>query len=108
MGTKRKTMKCECGGTFSEKVKEIQGVTCTVMVCGACDEIVFTLGQSKEFHKMKAIQDDLSKENKTIGRVGNSMGITLPIKLKELGFEIGKHFDIRLVDSNKLLIELRP
>jgi len=43
MGTKRKTMKCGCGGKFEEKTQEIQGIKCAVMVCGACQEIIFTL-----------------------------------------------------------------
>lgn len=106
MGTKRKIMKCGCGGAFKEKCKEIQGIKCDVMVCDSCDDIVFTIDQSKKYHKMRLIQDELSKELKKISKVGNSMGITLPAKLKELGFDIGKILDIRLIDANKLMIEL--
>lgn len=106
MGAKRKVMKCGCGGSFEEKVQEIQGIKCNVMVCGSCREIVFTIEQSKIFHKMKQIQDELAKENKKISRVGNSMGITLPAKLKELGYDIGKSLDIRILDSKHLVIEL--
>lgn len=99
-------MKCGCGGNFEEKTQEIQGIKCNVMVCGSCNEIIFTLEQSKIFHKMKQIQDELAKENKKIGKVGNSMGITLPAKLKELGYDIGKSLDIRILDSKHLIIEL--
>lgn len=45
-------MKCNCGGTFKEK---IQGMQSPVMVCDSCGEIVFNLKQSKSFHKLKPI-----------------------------------------------------
>ena len=108
MGSKRKSMKCECGGLFQEELKEIQGIYSEVMVCSSCDEIIFTLEQSRKFHKLKSIQEALVKEARKIGKVGNSMGITLPVKLKELGFDVGEAFDLKLIDANKLLIELRP
>jgi hypothetical protein len=106
MGTKRKTMKCGCGGKFEEKTQEIKGIKCSVMACGSCQEIIFTLEQSKAYHKLRQIQDELSKETKKISKVGNSMGITLPIKLKELGFDIGKSLDMRILDSRHIIIEL--
>ena len=35
------------------------------------------------------------------------MGIMLPVKLKELGFEIGKVFDLKVLDDKEILIKLR-
>ena len=76
------------------------------MACGSCQEIIFTIEQSKAYHKLRQIQDELSKETKKISKIGNSMGITLPIKLKELGFDIGKSLDMRILDSRHIIIEL--
>lgn len=106
MGTKRKVMKCSCGGTYEEKIQELQGISCNVLMCNSCNEIVLTLEQSRTYNQLKQIQIELAKEMKKISKIGNSMGITLPAKLKELGFEIGKSLDIRLVDSKHIVIEL--
>lgn len=52
-----KVIKCVCGGTFKEKCEEIHGIKCDVMVCSSCNEIVFTIEQSKKIHKKTLIQD---------------------------------------------------
>lgn len=108
MGAKGKNLICECGGRYSEQSRDLQGITCPVMVCGQCDEIMFSMEQSRLYHKLRSIQDELSREHRKISRVGNSMGITLPVKLKELGFEIGRNFNFRILDDHRVMIELQP
>jgi len=108
MGTKRKVIKCECGGQFVEQCKEIEGITSPVMVCDQCEEMMFSLEQSKLYHKLRSIQILLKNDERKISKIGNSMGITLPVKLKELGFNVGKNFNLQILDENKIIIELRP
>ena len=108
MGTKRKVINCECGGQFVEQCKEIEGITSPVMVCNQCEDMMFSLEQSKLYHKLRNIQSFLTNENRKIGKIGNSMGITLPVKLKELGFNVGKNFNLQILDENRIMIELQP
>lgn len=53
-------MKCRCGGMYEEKDREIQGVRCNAMVCTSCEDIVFTVEQSKGYHKSRRSQHELS------------------------------------------------
>jgi hypothetical protein len=52
-----KVIKCVCGGPFKEKCEEIHGIKCDVMVCSSCKEKVFTIEQSKKYHKTRFIQN---------------------------------------------------
>jgi len=110
MGRTGKVMTCECGAKYREVVKEFDGIECPVMACPSCDDIVFTMEQSKRYHFLKKVEDIRREIKKTrrrkISRLGNSMGILLPTQLKDLGFEIGKNFDIQLVDEGTIIIAL--
>jgi hypothetical protein len=110
MGSARKTMTCECGGKYQEVEKEFDGIKCPVMACPKCDDVVFTIEQSKHYHSLKKIEEIRREIRKTrkrkISKLGNSMGILLPTQLKELGFDIGRDFDIQLVDENTIIIVL--
>ena len=90
-----------------EQSREIEGITSPVMVYNQCEEMMFSLEQSKLYHRLRNIQVLLKKEERKISKIGNSMGITLPVKLKELGFNVGKKFNLQLLDENKIVIELR-
>lgn len=110
MGRTGKAMTCECGGKYHEVEKKFDGIKCPVMACQKCDDVVFTIEQSKHFHAMKKIDEirrEIQKDRKRkISKLGNSMGILLPAQLKELGFVIGRNFDIQLVDEKTIVIAL--
>ena len=46
-------MKCSCGGTYEEKIKELQGISCNVLMCNSCNEIILTLEQSRTYNQVK-------------------------------------------------------
>lgn len=103
-------MTCECGGKYQEVEKEFEGIKCPVMACPKCDDVVFTIEQSKRYHFLKKVEEVRREIKKTrkrkISKLGNSMGILLPTQLKDLGFEIGRGFDIQLIDENTIVIAL--
>ena len=106
MGNKGKNIKCDCGGVFNNKIITLEGITCSAMVCSKCEEKMFSMEQSTLYHKLKNIQNEIVTEKRKISRIGNSMGITLPVKLKELGFNVGEEFKLSVLDENKIIIEL--
>ena len=52
-------MKCSCGGTYEEKIKELQGISCNVLICNSCNEIVFTLEQFRTYNRLKQNKDEV-------------------------------------------------
>jgi len=44
-------MTCECGGNYQEVEKEFNGIKCPVMACPKCGDVVFTIEQSKHYHR---------------------------------------------------------
>ena len=46
-------MKCSCGGTYEEKITKLQGISCNVLMCNSCNEIILTLEQSRTYNQVK-------------------------------------------------------
>lgn len=86
---KKGKMKCDCGAYFEEKEVKLQGLMTFAEVCPKCKRTTFTRDQAEAFIKAKNLQE-MMKSGRKIIRIGNSMGITLPEKMKEFGLKAGK------------------
>ena len=97
MGKKRQ-LKCNCGGTFEEKELEIDNLFVIAEKCSKCGEIIFSQKQAEEFLRLKELQDIVTGKRNII-KIGNSMGITLPEKLREFGVKVGSKVKIKATGS---------
>lgn len=46
-------MTCDCGGLYQETTRDFDGINCAAMVCGSCGDVVFTVEQSKRYHRLR-------------------------------------------------------
>lgn len=111
MGTQRKKRKkaekkcIECSGLMKLTRIEEKGVSCNAFKCLKCDHTVVTIDQMREYNRLKEFANAVPKKRKIV-KIGNSLGFTLPVTLKEYGFEVGKDIEIKVLDSHNLAIKL--
>lgn len=97
---KERKIKCDCGGTFSEKEIGFDGIRTKALVCSKCRRKTFTKGQALEYARLKEVHSMIDGERKII-RIGNSIGMTLPEKL---GLKPGKKVKTEIIDSKSFKV----
>lgn len=96
---------CDCRGVLQEKEVEIDHILTTAMVCPRCGFMTLTKEQAKEFMQRLELHRAVDQERLVI-KVGNSMGITLPEKLKTFGVAVGKKVKIEAIDERSFKVVL--
>ena len=94
---------CECGGIFQERTQDFQGIQTKVMVCSICGKINLTKEQAERLAHLTHLQTIVSGRRKII-KVGNSLALTLPHTVKQLGLKEGSEIELKLVEEKKLLL----
>ena len=100
-----RTLTCDCGEQLREAEVEIGGILTIAMVCPKCHFTTLTAEQAKEFRKRLDLHHAVDQERQII-KVGNSIGITLPEKLKNFGITVGKKVKIEAIDEKSFKVEL--
>ena len=86
---KKRKIKCDCGSYFEEKEIEFEGIFTKAEVCPKCGYVTFNKKQAELFIASKKLHEIMDSKRKII-KIGNSMGITLPERLKGFGLKSGK------------------
>ena len=98
-------IRCHCGKALLEnKEATFDNFKTEALVCSKCNFTTLTRKQAEKYIKLKRLHDIVDKERKVI-RVGNSLGIILPDKLKEFGLVLGKKVKISALDSRSIKLE---
>lgn len=98
-------LKCDCGEYLEEKETTIDHITTKALVCSKCNFTTLTKEQAKEFSKQIELHQAIDQERKII-KIGNSLGITLPEKLHELGAAVGRTIRIEAIDKKSFKVLL--
>ena len=98
-----KKLICICGGTIEEGIVDYEGFSISGFTCNKCGEITFSPEQFKIVLQLKEVATKLNSKRKVV-RIGNSLGITLPKAIKEIGVKEGSYIELKL--GNKKRIEL--
>ncbi len=101
----QRKIKCDCGHYLGEKEAELDHIVTIAMVCPNCGFTTLTKEQAKEFSKRLEFHRAVDQEKRVI-KVGNSMGITLPEKLRDFGVVVGKKVKIEAIDRKSFKVEL--
>ena len=74
-------MKCgECGNELKERIENEQGIKMRVFWCPRCGKELMEL---KEVMRVQRRLQQRIEETRPVVRVGNSIGITFPAKIKD-------------------------
>jgi len=103
---KERTLRCDCGEDLVAGEREFDDLTTMAMVCPKCGFITLTKEQAQNLLQLKYLQSLLSKERKVI-KVGNSFGLTLPEKLREIGVHVGQKVKIKPLDRHSLTLTFK-
>lgn len=98
-------LKCDCGKILEEKETEIERILTKALVCPSCGFTTLTKEQAKEFQKRIQLHHIIDQERQVI-KIGNSMGITLPEQLNELGISVGKKVRLEAIDEQSFKVEI--
>lgn len=98
-------IRCDCGNYLKESETEIEHILARAMVCPHCGFTTLTKEQAKEFHKRLEFHKTIDQEKQVI-RIGNSMGITLPEKLRDFGISVGKKVKIEAIDDRSFKVQI--
>ncbi len=102
---KERKIKCRCGKAALENKKvDFNSFKTKALICPSCNFTTFTKSQAEEYIKLKRLHEIVDAERKVI-KIGNSLGITLPEKLKEFGIKFGKRIKIKALSKNSIKIE---
>lgn len=104
MVEKRK-IKCDCGHFMEERETIVDHIQTHAMVCSHCSFTTLTKDQAKEFRKRVELHKAIDQEKQVI-KIGNSMGIIFPDKLKEMGITMGTKVKIEALDERSFKVEL--
>ena len=96
----RRKIRCDCKRFFEEKEIEVNGILVKAMVCPGCKHVTFTREQALEYARLKEIHSMIDHERSII-KIGNSVGITLPEKL---GLKPGKKVRTEAIDSKSFKV----
>jgi len=98
-------IKCDCGTYLQEQETKIDHITTNAMVCPKCHFTTLTKDQAIEFRKRIDFHKIVDQEKQII-QIGNSIGITLPEKLREYGLTAGKKVKIEALDEKSFKVEI--
>ena len=104
MANERK-ITCDCGGVLEEKEVKVDYILTNALVCPRCGFVTLTKEQAKEFRQRLDLHHAVDQERQII-KVGNSMGITLPEKLRTMGIAVGKKVKIEAIDERSFKVVL--
>ena len=99
------TLKCDCGGTFVEQPYDFEGIPSEALVCDKCGHVTLTLQQAQRLAKLKEIHALLAGE-RTLIKIGNSIGLTLLPRLAEYGFKVGGKVKIVPKDEGRFEVSV--
>lgn len=102
---KERKIKCDCGETLREEKVKFDSFETEAMKCPKCQFITLTREQAENYVKLKKLHEIIDAERKII-RVGNSIGFTLPDKLKEFGVKVGKKVKTEALTSKSFKVEI--
>ena len=102
---KERKIKCDCGEFLIEKTAKFDHFETEAMVCPKCNFVTLTKEQAENYAKLKQLHQIIDIDRKII-KIGNSMGLTLPDRLREFGAKVGKKVKIEALDSKSFKVEL--
>ncbi|MBI4141214.1 AbrB/MazE/SpoVT family DNA-binding domain-containing protein [Candidatus Woesearchaeota archaeon] len=98
-------IKCDCGRFLEEKETRIEHIITGALVCPNCGFTTLTKEQAKMFQKRLELHNAVDQEKQII-KIGNSMGITLPEKLRDFGIKIGNKVKLEAINERSFKVEL--
>lgn len=105
MANERK-IKCDCGRVLEEKETAFEHICTSALVCPNCGFTTLTKDQAKVFQKRLELHTALDQEKQII-KIGNSMGITLPEKLRDFGLRVGHKVKLEAIDEHSFKVDLQ-
>ena len=102
---KQRKIKCECGGFLAERTTLFGHIETDAMVCDKCKFTTLTKEQAEKYVKVKQLHEIIDANRKII-KIGNSMGFTLPDKLRELGLKVGKVVRTEVLGDKAFKVEI--
>ena len=104
MAQERK-IRCDCGKYLGEREITLNHVRTNALVCPNCNFTTLTKEQATLFQKRIEIHSAVDQEKQII-KIGNSMGITLPEKLREFGIKVGRKVRLEAINEHSFKVEL--
>ena len=98
-------IKCDCGRVLEEKEALIEHINTLALVCPNCGFTTLTKEQAKMFQKRLELHQAVDQEKQII-RIGNSMGITLPEKLRDFGMKVGQKVKLEAIDERSFKVDM--
>ncbi|MAE13218.1 hypothetical protein CMO92_01515 [Candidatus Woesearchaeota archaeon] len=102
---KERKMTCECGHVLVKKNATFDEFETEAMVCPGCQFTTLTKEQAKNYVRLKQLHQIIDSKRKII-KIGNSMGLTLPDRLKDLGVKVGRKIKTEALTPNSFKVEL--
>jgi len=96
---------CDCGNRLEEKEATISKILTVAMVCPNCGFTTLTKDQAKIFQRRLELHSAVDQEKQII-KIGNSMGITLPEKLRDFGLKVGQKVKLEAINESSFKVEL--
>lgn len=98
-------IKCDCGKELKVRDTVIEHIPTEALVCSGCGFTTLTKEQAKNFSKKVELHRAIDQERQVI-KIGNSMGITLPERFRELGVDVGRKIRIEAIDQHSFKVVL--
>ena len=102
---KERKIKCDCGGFLVGKKTRFGNFETDAMVCPKCNFTTLTREQAEKYVKLKQLHQIIDAERKII-KIGNSMGFTLPDRLRDFGAKVGKKVKTEALTPHSFKVEL--
>jgi hypothetical protein len=104
MANERKLI-CGCGGAFQPCKTDFQSFKADAMRCGKCGYVTLTKDQALAYSRLKDMHDIVDSERKII-QIGNSLGMTLPEKLRSHGVRAGGRVRLEATGPRSFSVEI--
>lgn len=101
----KREIRCDCGEVLVERKTTMGDVETDAMVCPNCKFTTLTKQQAEDYVRLKLLHQIIDAERKII-KIGNSMGLTLPDRLREFGAKVGKKIRIEALGPTSFKVEL--
>jgi hypothetical protein len=101
---KERKLMCDCGGTFSEKIAKLK-VNTEALVCDRCGYVTMNWEQAEKYAQRLDMNDIVSGKRKII-KIGNSLGFTLPERLRKMGVKAGGSVKLEATGPKSFSVEL--
>lgn len=102
---KERTLKCDCGTLMEARQARFEGFDAEAMICPKCGFTTLTKKQAENYARLRQLHQIIDSERKII-RIGNSMGFTLPDRLRDFGVKVGKRVRIEALGADSFKVEL--